>query len=36
MRRKADSVVGTLTYQNEPRFYFAFKEAPATEAETSN
>lgn len=35
VRRKADNVVGTLTYQNDPRYYFAFKEAPAMKAETS-
>lgn len=31
VRKKADSVVGTLSYQNEPRLYFRWVEAPATE-----
>lgn len=35
VRRKLDDVVGTLTYQNVPRYYFGFKEAPAMDAETS-
>jgi hypothetical protein len=31
VRRKADNVVGMLSYQNEPRLYYRFVEAPATE-----
>ena len=31
VRRKADNVVGTLSYQNDPRFYFRFVKAPPTE-----
>lgn len=28
VRRKADDVIGTLTYQDSPRLYFSFTEAP--------
>lgn len=29
VRRKADSVVGTMRYQNRPRFFFGFTPQPA-------
>lgn len=28
VKRKADGVQGVLTFQHDPRFYFAFKEVP--------
>jgi hypothetical protein len=33
VRRKADNVVGTLDYQNEPRFYFNWRPNGDTESE---
>jgi hypothetical protein len=33
-RRKADNVVGTLDYQNEPRFYFRWRSHGAAELES--
>lgn len=33
VRRKADGLVGTLHYQNEPRLYFGFEASPATESD---
>ncbi len=31
VRRKSDNVVGSLSYQNDPRLYFGFVQAPPTE-----
>jgi hypothetical protein len=31
VRRKADDRVGTLTFQNNPPYYFAFTASPAAE-----
>jgi hypothetical protein len=28
VRRKADGVAGTMTYQNRPRFYHSFRPSP--------
>jgi hypothetical protein len=33
VRRRADNVIGTLEYQNEPRFYFHWRPNGATESE---